>query len=99
VLVHNRRARINEGDTCGRAHIGSRPLLGKVFIQGFYWPKAASDVADLVHKCENCQKKMCQRSEETFVFNPANTANLAIAKMGPGFVRFTSTSTRQLEVD
>jgi hypothetical protein len=27
---------------CG-SHIGSRPLLGKVFRQGFYWPKAASD--------------------------------------------------------
>jgi hypothetical protein len=40
---------------CG-AHIGSRPLLGKVFRQGFYWPKAASDAADLVQKCENCQK-------------------------------------------
>jgi hypothetical protein len=39
---------------CG-AHIGSRPLLGKVFRQGFYWPKAALDVADLVQKCENCQ--------------------------------------------
>jgi ribonuclease HI len=36
---------------CG-AHIGSRPLLGKVFRQGFYWPKAASDAADLVQKCE-----------------------------------------------
>jgi hypothetical protein len=40
---------------CG-AHIGSRPLLGKVFRQGFYWPKAASNAADLVQKCENCQK-------------------------------------------
>jgi hypothetical protein len=40
---------------CG-AHIGSRPLLGKVFRQGFYWPKAASDAADLVQKCENCQR-------------------------------------------
>jgi hypothetical protein len=40
---------------CG-SHIGSRPLLGKVFIQGFYWPKAASDAADLVKKCENCQR-------------------------------------------
>jgi hypothetical protein len=39
-----------------RAHIGSRPLLGKVFKQGFYWPKAASDVVDLFQKCENCQK-------------------------------------------
>ena len=40
---------------CG-SHIGSRPLLGKVFRQGFYWPKAASDASDLVQKCENCQK-------------------------------------------
>jgi hypothetical protein len=40
---------------CG-SHIRSRPLLGKVFIQGFYWPKTASDAADLVQKCENCQK-------------------------------------------
>jgi hypothetical protein len=40
---------------CG-AHIGSRPLLGKVFRQGFYWPKAASDATDLVKKCENCQR-------------------------------------------
>jgi IS30 family transposase len=31
-------------------------LLGKVFRQGFYWPKAASDAADLVQKCENCQR-------------------------------------------
>jgi ribonuclease HI len=38
---------------CG-SHIGSRPLLGKVFRQGFYWPKAASDAVDLVQKCENC---------------------------------------------
>jgi hypothetical protein len=29
---------------------------GKVFRQGFYWPKAASDATDLVQKCENCQK-------------------------------------------
>jgi hypothetical protein len=39
---------------CG-AHIVSRPLLGKVFKQGFYWPKATSDAADLDQKCENCQ--------------------------------------------
>jgi IS30 family transposase len=44
-----------------RAHIGSRPLLGKVFRQGFYWPKVASDAADLVQKCENCQK--CARDQ------------------------------------
>jgi hypothetical protein len=40
---------------CG-SHIGSRPLLGKVFRQGFYWPKAASDAAELVQKYEGCQK-------------------------------------------
>jgi hypothetical protein len=46
---------------CG-AHIGSRPLLGKVFRQGFYCPKAASDATDLVQKCENCQK--CARDQK-----------------------------------
>jgi hypothetical protein len=40
---------------CG-SHIGSRPLLGKVFRQWFYWPKVASDAADLVQKCENWQR-------------------------------------------
>jgi hypothetical protein len=46
---------------CG-AHIASRPLLGKVFRQGFYWPKAASDAVDLVQKCENYQK--CARDQK-----------------------------------
>jgi hypothetical protein len=40
---------------CG-AHIRSRPLLGNVSRQGFYWLKAASDAADLVQKCENSKK-------------------------------------------
>jgi hypothetical protein len=77
---------------CG-SHIGSRPLLGKVFRQGFYWPKAASDAAELVQKCENWQK-MCKRPEATFISHLANTTYLAIAKMGPGFVTPTSTSAR-----
>jgi hypothetical protein len=46
---------------CG-SHIGSMPLLRKVFRQGFYWPKAASDAAELVQKCENCQK--CARDQK-----------------------------------
>jgi hypothetical protein len=46
---------------CG-SHIGSRPLLGKVFRQGFYWPKTASDATDLDQKCENCQK--CARDQK-----------------------------------
>jgi hypothetical protein len=45
-----------------RSHIGSRPILGKVFRQRFYWPKAASEAADLVQKCENCQK--CARDQK-----------------------------------
>jgi ribonuclease HI len=51
---------INAG-LCG-AHIGSRPLLGKVFRQGFYKPKAASDAVELVQKCENCQR--CARDQK-----------------------------------
>jgi ribonuclease HI len=46
---------------CG-SHIRSRPLLGKVFRQGFYWPKAASDAAELVQKCEGCHK--CARDQK-----------------------------------
>jgi ribonuclease HI len=46
---------------CG-AHIGSMSLLGKVFKQGFYWPKVASDATDLVQKCENCHK--CARDQK-----------------------------------
>jgi hypothetical protein len=42
--------------------------------------------------------KMCKRPETTSVANSVNTANLAIAKMGPRFVGSTPTSTRQLEV-
>jgi hypothetical protein len=42
--------------------------------------------------------KDVQRLETTFVFNPANTANLATAKVGSGFDRSTSTSTRKFEI-
>jgi hypothetical protein len=81
---------------CG-AHIGSRPLLGKVFRQGFYWSKAASDVADLVQKCENCQK--CARDKKTTsISNSVNPSHLATAKVGPRFTRPTSTSARKLEI-
>jgi hypothetical protein len=38
--------------------------------------------------------KMCKRPEATFISHTADTAYLAIAKMGPRFVRSTSTSTR-----
>jgi hypothetical protein len=77
---------------CG-AHIGSRPLHGKVYRQGFYWPKVASDAADLVQKCESCQI-----SKITFVFNSANPAHLAIAKVGSRLIRPTSTNTRKFKI-
>ncbi len=56
---------------CG-SHIGSRPLLGKVFRQGFYWPKAASDAAELVQKCEGCQK--CARDQK----QPSSSVDLTL---------------------
>jgi hypothetical protein len=34
----------------------------KVFRQGFYWPKAASDAVELVQKCEICKK--CARDQK-----------------------------------
>jgi hypothetical protein len=42
--------------------------------------------------------KMCKRPETTFVSNPVNIANLATSKVGFGFVRSTSTSTRKFEI-
>jgi hypothetical protein len=58
--VHELIKEIHAG-LCG-AYIGSMPLLGMVFRQGFYWPKTALDAADLVQKCENCQK--CARDQK-----------------------------------
>jgi hypothetical protein len=46
---------------CG-AHIGSRPLLGKVFRQGFYWPKEASDVVDLVQNVKTIRSVLETRN-------------------------------------
>jgi ribonuclease HI len=67
---------------CG-SHIGSRPLLGKVFRHGFYWPKAASDVAELVQKCENCQK--CAKDQK----QPSSLTQLIQPTVTPGFRRQT----------
>ena len=81
---------------CG-SHIGSRPLLGKVFRQGFYWPKAASDAADLVQKCEGCQK--CARDQK----QPSSLTQLIqptwlLQKVGSGFARSITTSTGELKI-
>jgi hypothetical protein len=79
---------------CG-AHIGSRPLHGKVFRQGFYCPKAASDAADLVQKCENCQK--CAKDQK----QPSSLTQLIQPTwplQGPRNTGPTSTSTREFEI-
>jgi hypothetical protein len=39
---------------CG-VHAASRPLVGKVFRSGFYWPTTKSDALELVQRCEACQ--------------------------------------------
>jgi hypothetical protein len=42
------------GGVCG-SHLGSRTLVRKSFRQGFDWPTALRDAAELVTKCEACQ--------------------------------------------
>jgi hypothetical protein len=81
---------------CG-SHFGSRPLLGKVFRQGFLLAGGSFGCSRSGSKVRKLSK-MCEGPEATFVAHSANTANLAIAKMGFRFVGSTSTITRQLEV-
>jgi hypothetical protein len=40
--------------TCGN-HAASRPLVGKAFRAGFYWPSAVADAEKLVHHYDGCQ--------------------------------------------
>ena len=42
------------GGICG-SHASHPTLVGKAFRQGFYWPTASQDAAELVKKCESCQ--------------------------------------------
>jgi ribonuclease HI len=70
---------------CG-SHIGSRPLLGKIFRQGFYWPKGSLGCSRVSPKMWRLSK-MCKRSEATFISHSVNTAHLAVAKVGPRFAR------------
>src|SRR5881394_3799805 len=39
---------------CGN-HAASRTLVGKAYMQGFFWPTAVTDADELVGKCEGCQ--------------------------------------------
>jgi hypothetical protein len=37
------------------SHTGTHTLVGKAYMQGFYWPTIVSDVDSLVRRCEGCQ--------------------------------------------
>jgi hypothetical protein len=40
-------------NTCSH-HAGPRTLVGKAFLQGFYWPTMVADSKDIVWRCEGC---------------------------------------------
>jgi hypothetical protein len=44
---------------CGH-HASTRSMVGKAFQQGFYWPRAASNVAQIVTSYRGCQYFMRQ---------------------------------------
>jgi hypothetical protein len=39
---------------CGH-HAAPLTLVGKAFLQGFYWPTAVTDASEIVRTCEGCQ--------------------------------------------
>ena len=38
------------------SHLGGKSLAYKILRQGYYWSTMKKDVADLVRRCEPCQK-------------------------------------------
>jgi hypothetical protein len=79
-----------------RSHIGSRTLLGRFLDKDFTGRRQLRTQQIWFRNVK--LPKMCKRPETTFVSNPVNTANLATAKVGFGFVRSTYTSTRKFEI-
>jgi transposase InsO family protein len=41
-------------EVCGN-HAGAKTTVGKAYRQGFFWPTAVTDSADIVRRCEGCQ--------------------------------------------
>ena len=39
---------------CGN-HAASRTLVGKVYLQGFFWPTTVTDADSIICTCEGCQ--------------------------------------------
>lgn len=76
------------------SHIGSRILLEKVLQKGFYWPKVAIDVEELVWRSDNC----CKKSKEPIIPHLANLTNMDATKMGHGHHWTNDTSTKKFEI-
>jgi hypothetical protein len=38
---------------CG-SHMGARSLVGKIYMQRFFWPTTVSDADSLIRRCEGC---------------------------------------------
>jgi hypothetical protein len=99
VLIQNPRYRNDEVDTCRIVWIPHwvQTSSGKGFPTRILLAEGSFERSRFDSKVRKLPK-MCKRSEATFVTNSANTTNLAVAKMGPGSTRSTSTSARQLEI-
>ena len=50
---HNILVNIHEGER--GSHSASHTMVGKAFQDGFYWPSALKDAAEMVKKCKACQ--------------------------------------------
>jgi hypothetical protein len=99
MFVQNRRIGINEGDTCRLMWSPHRvqTSLRKSFQTRFLLDEGSFGCGRFSSEMWKLPK-MCQRPETTFVFNPANTTNMTIGKMGVGFVRAIATGARQPEI-
>jgi hypothetical protein len=94
-----RRYRTDEGDTCRIVWIPYwvQTSSGKGFSTRILLAEGNFRCSIFGSKVRKLPK-MRKRSEATFVIDSADTTNLAIAKMRPGFTRSTSTSVGQLEI-
>jgi hypothetical protein len=99
VLIQNLRYRTNEGDTCRTVWISYwiQTSSGKGFPTRILLAEGSFGHNRFGSKVQKLLK-MCKRSEATFIIDSPNTTNLAVAKMGPGSARSTSTSAEQLEI-
>ena len=61
---------LHEGEC--RGHLPSRTLVSKASQQGFYWPRALKDAADLVRHCKSCQfhSKQTHQSAQALQTSP-----------------------------